>query len=171
MDFKQKGDVIYLLGESRNDINSSQYLKSYHKVHLSPPPYYNADKEFILHHTLSGLISSRLINSAHDLSEGGLFIALLESGLNRNLGFDITTDCEIREDAFLFGEAQGRVIVSVSPENEGDFVDFMMSSKVTTTLLGHVTKGEMRIDDVSYGFVKDAKTLYSQALETLLGES
>ncbi|MEI6123134.1 MAG: phosphoribosylformylglycinamidine synthase subunit PurL [Bacteroidota bacterium] len=168
MDFKKKGDMIYLLGETRNDINSSQYLIDYHKVQLSPPPYVNLDKEFILNHSLNGLINSKLINSAHDISEGGLFIALFESGMHRGLGFDITTDCEIREDAFLYGESQGRVVVSVSEDTEGEFIDFVVELKIKCTLLGHVTKGEMRIDDVSYGHINDAKTIYDESLEQYL---
>ncbi|MDD4214662.1 MAG: phosphoribosylformylglycinamidine synthase subunit PurL, partial [Bacteroidales bacterium] len=168
MDFKQKGDMIYMLGENRNDINSSQYLVNYHKVPLSPPPYFNIDKEFITHYVLGELISSSLINSAHDVSEGGLFIALFECGMFRNLGFDITTDCEIREDAFLFGESQGRILVSVSQEKEAEFLDFIVDTRANCTLLGHVTKGEMRVDDISYGQVKDAKKIYDNALEEYL---
>ncbi|HNW69579.1 MAG TPA: phosphoribosylformylglycinamidine synthase subunit PurL [Bacteroidales bacterium] len=168
MDFKSKGDLIYMLGEARNDINSSQYLVNYHKVKLSPPPYFNLDHEFVTQHLLLELINSNLINSAHDISEGGLFIALFESCMHSNLGFDITTDCEIREDAFLFGEAQGRIIVSVNEDNEGDFIDFVNESKASFTLLGHVTKGEMRVDDVSYGNVKDLKSIYESALEGYL---
>ena len=168
MDFKSKGDLIYMLGEARNDINSSQYLVNYHKVKLSPPPYFNIDREFVTQHMLLELINSHLINSAHDISEGGLFIALFESCMHNNLGFDITTDCEIREDAFLFGEAQGRIIVSVNEDNEGDFIDFVNESKASFTLLGHVTKGEMRVDDVSYGNVKDLKLIYENALEGYL---
>lgn len=168
MDFKSKGDLIYMLGETRNDINSSQYLTGYHKVKLSPPPYFNLDREFLTQHVLYEMINSKLINSAHDISEGGLFIALFESAMDNGLGFDITTDCEIREDAFLFGETQGRIIVSVSEDNEGDFIDFLVDSKATFTLLGHVTKGDMRIDDVSYGHIRDAKQIYDNALESCL---
>ncbi|HOY32005.1 MAG TPA: phosphoribosylformylglycinamidine synthase subunit PurL [Bacteroidales bacterium] len=168
MDFKRKGDLIYMLGEARNDINSSQYLLNYHKVKLSPPPYFNMDREFVTQHVLHELINSKLINSAHDVTEGGLFVALFESSMHNELGFDITTDCEIREDAFLFGEAQGRIIVSVSQDNEGDFIDFVVDSKASFTLLGHVTKGDMRVDDVSFGHVKEAKMIYDHALESYL---
>jgi phosphoribosylformylglycinamidine synthase len=171
MDFKKKGDTIYLLGRSHNDINSSQYLINYHKVALSPPPYCNLDQEFINNHFLNGMIVSKLINSAHDVSEGGLFITLFESGMHNNLGFDITTDSEIREDAFLFGESQGRIVVTVGAENEDEFIDFIIDSKATCTLLGHVTKGEMRVDDSSFGFIQEAKAIYENALENLLNNS
>jgi phosphoribosylformylglycinamidine synthase len=68
-------------------------------------------------------------------------------------GFDITSDAEIRKDAFLFGESMGRIVVGVVPAKVDDFVDFMSSSKVPFFALGHVTKGEIRIDDESYGYI------------------
>ncbi len=168
MDFKYKGDLIYMLGESRNDINSSQYLIHHHKVQLSPPPYFNLDREFVTQYVLSELINSKMIKSAHDVSEGGLFVALFESAMHNELGFDITTDCEIRPDAFLFGESQGRVIVSVDEDDEADFIDFLVDTKAAFTLLGHVTKGDMRVDDVSYFHMKEAKAIYDNALENYL---
>jgi len=86
----------------------------------------------------------------------------------RNLGFDITTDAEIRTDAFLFGEAQGRIVVSVLPSRETQFIDFMLAKKLPFSTLGHVTKSEIRIDDVSFGFVADLKKIYDTSLEQLI---
>ncbi len=108
------------------------------------------------------------MQSAHDVSDGGLFIALLESAMPGNLGFDITTDAEIRTDAFLFGESQGRIVVSVSPSRETHFIDYMVEHGIPFTALGHVTKSEIRIDDVSFGFVADLKQLYDTALEKIM---
>ncbi|MCX7861794.1 MAG: phosphoribosylformylglycinamidine synthase subunit PurL [Bacteroidales bacterium] len=166
--FQRKGDMIYLIGKCTNDIASSQYLIHYHNIQHSPAPYFNLDEEYELHQVLLALIDNHLICSAHDVSEGGLFITLLESCIPNQLGFDITTDSEIREDAFLFGEGQGRIVVSVCPSCEDDFVDFMMKQRVPFITLGHVTKGELRIDDISYGFIKDYTQLYNQAIEQML---
>jgi phosphoribosylformylglycinamidine synthase len=166
--FKEKGHMIYLIGKSVNDIASSEYLYSYHGIKASPAPYFNLEEEFEVQRVVRELIARNLIQSAHDVSDGGLFIALLESAMPRNLGFDITTDAEIRTDAFLFGEAQGRIVVSVSPSRETQFIDFMVASKVPFSTLGHVTKSEIRIDDVSYGFVADLKKVYDTSLEQLI---
>jgi phosphoribosylformylglycinamidine synthase len=87
------------------------------------------------------------------VSKGGVFFSLLRAGMPSGLGFDVTTDAEIRKDAFLFGEGMGRVIVGVDPEKADDFVDFMRGFNVPFFALGHVTKGEIRIDDVSFGFI------------------
>lgn len=166
--FKEKGHMIYLIGKSVNDIASSEYLYSYHGIKESPAPYFNLEEEYEVQRVVRELIARNLIQSAHDVSDGGLFIALLESAMPRNLGFDITTDAEIRTDAFLFGEAQGRIVVSVSPSRETQFIDFMVASKVPFSTLGHVTKSEIRIDDVSFGFVTDLKKVYDTSLEQLI---
>lgn len=165
LSFLHKGDMIYLLGASQNDISSSEYLVNYHGVKESPAPYFNLSEECLMQSVLAELIERELIESAHDVSLGGLFVTLLESAMQHELGFDITSDAEVRLDAFLFGEAQGRVVVSVSQEKEGSFLDLMMERSVPMHALGHVTKSEMRIDDVSYGFVHDYKEIYDSSLQ------
>ena len=168
--FKNKGNMIFLLGKSKNDISSSEYLYSYHKVKKSPEPYFNFEEELILQQVVKVLIQNNLICSAHDVSDGGLFVNLTESSMRNSLGFDITSDAEIRRDAFLFGEAQGRIVVSVTQHRQNEFVDFMMLQDVPFFALGHVTKGEMRVDDESYGFIEDAKKSYDSAIEKIINE-
>lgn len=165
MPFKNKGNMIFLIGRSQNDISSSEYLVSYHGIKESPPPHFDLDFEHKVHKVVMDIIRFSLVRSAHDISEGGLFITLLESGMPRCLGFDITTDAEIRKDAFLFGEAQSRVIVTVAPSRETDFIDFMLKQDMPFFTLGHVTKGDCRIDDISFGFICDLTKEYDQAIE------
>jgi phosphoribosylformylglycinamidine synthase len=164
LSFKKKGDVIVLLGRSKNDINSSEYLYSYHKIKNTPPPFFDIDFELQLNKMLQMLAKENLVESMHDISDGGLYLNLLESCLENELGFDITSDAEVREDAFLFGEAQGRVVVSVDMNVEQEFIDFMIDHNFPFSVLGHVTKGELRVDDFSYGFVRDAKEKFMNAL-------
>ena len=158
--FKSKGDLIFLVGQTINDIGSSEYLINYHEVENSPAPYFDIEFENAMQHALNGAIASGLVSSAHNVATGGLFASLFESCIPKSLGFDIVTDSEIREDSFLFGENQSRVLVSVSPANESAFVDFMLETGIPVLMLGHVTKGEMRIDDASYGFVAEAHKIY-----------
>ena len=99
------------------------------------------------------VIRKNLIVSASPVGIGGLFFTLLRDALPNELGFDITTDAEIRNDAFLFGEGMGRIVVSVEEDKENEFVDFLYDHKIPVMTLGHVTKGEIRIDDQSLGFV------------------
>ncbi len=168
LDFKQKGDLIFILGETVEDIASSEYLASFHNIEASPAPYFDLEKEYALHQIVKDLIQGELINAAHDCSDGGLFIALAEMAFPRGLGFDIVTDSEVREDAFLFGEAQGRIVVTVSEEQEQDFIEKMLHSGVNFTLLGHVTKGKFMIDEDHYGFCEELKDIYDSSLQTYL---
>ena len=164
LDFKQKGDLIFVIGESHDCINSSEYLASYHKIKASGAPFFDLEKEFEMQEAVKGLIQNDLINAAHDVADGGLFITLAEMSMPRELGFDIVTDAEIREDAFLFGEGQGRVVVTVNEKSEEDFLEYMIASGVSFTLLGHVTKGKLMVDDEHYGFITEAKELFNNAL-------
>jgi len=166
--FQEKGHMIYLIGRSHNDISSSEYLSSYLGVKESPAPYFNLDEEYNVQQTVYELISRNYIQSAHDVSDGGVFIALLESAMPKGLGFDITTDAEIRSDAFLFGESQGRIVVTVSTSRETHFIDYMVESKIPFFALGHVTKSEIRVDDVSFGFIADLKKVYDNSIEELI---
>jgi len=164
LDFKQKGDLIFLIGDYTEDIASSEYLATYHGIKASPAPYFDLEKEFQMQQAVKGLISEDLVNAAHDVSDGGLYVSLVEMSMPRGLGFDIVSDADIRLDAFLFGEGQGRVVVSVTEEQEEAFVEYMVASGVNMTLLGHVTKGKLQIDEQHFGFISDAKTIYDNAL-------
>ncbi len=167
--FKQKGDLIYLIGENRNDLNSSEYLVRMHGVENSPAPFFSLEEEYANQEQIKMLIRKGVINAAHDVSEGGIFIALAEMGMASNLGFDITTDSAIRKDAYLFGESQSRVMVTVSSEHEDDFIDLMMLNGCEFDLVGHVTKGSVRIDDEDWGDISDYKKDYDNALGDKLG--
>ena len=94
LDFKNEGDVIVLIGEQKNDIGCSEYLHKIKGVELSPAPYFDIDEEFAVQKFVSSIIKEKIIISAHDISEGGLIVALLESGFNRNLGFDVNAKCQ-----------------------------------------------------------------------------
>jgi phosphoribosylformylglycinamidine synthase subunit PurL len=168
MNFKSKGDLIFLVGKSVEDIGSSEYLYSYHKVKGSPAPYFDLDEEYAMQEAVKDLIAGKLINAAHDCADGGLYVTLFEMGLEDNLGFDIVTDSEVREDAYLFGEAQGRVVVTLNEDTEEEFIDFMMERGIPFTLLGHVTRGKMVIDDHHHGFVEEVRPGYDNKIGELM---
>lgn len=165
LNFKNAGDLIYLVGTSRNDVNSSEYLYSFRGVKGSPAPYINLDEEFEFQQQILALIRSKAVRSVHDVADGGLFIALLESAMPNGFGFEVETDDEVRKDAFLFGESQSRAVVSVSHEDHEEFVEMMSASKVDFTLLGTVTSDDkMSIDGEDFGKVSDAAKTYNTAL-------
>jgi phosphoribosylformylglycinamidine synthase len=167
-DFKQPDDLVYLIGESVNDIASSQYLASWHKILAAPAPHFDIDKEYDMHQVIKQLIKHKMIQSAHDVADGGLFITLTESAMPNGLGFEITSDTSVRKDAFLFGEAQGRVVVSVAPADQERFIELMATSEVEFSLLGTVTNGDLAIDEESFGNITDIKLVYDNVLHAIL---
>jgi phosphoribosylformylglycinamidine synthase len=164
LDFKYKGDLIFLLGTSHNEINSSEYLANIVGTLGSPAPSFNLDEEYDLQQCIKGLIKNSFINAAHDVSDGGLFTTMVEMCMVNDLGFDIVTDSEIRKDAFLFGESQSRVVVSVVEDDEDKFLDFVAEMNIPCLLLGHVTKGRCTIDEQNFGMIADYKELYDNAI-------
>ncbi|MDG1284005.1 MAG: AIR synthase-related protein, partial [Flavobacteriales bacterium] len=162
--FKGKSDLIYMIGESKNDISSSEYLASYHNIKQSPAPCFDLDKEYDVQNTITKLIRDGVIESAHDVSDGGLFITLLESSFTNDLGFEIVTSSEVREDAFLFGESPSRVIVSVTETGEDAFLDLLKDLNTPFVLLGHVTKGRISIDSSDFGDICEYKKIYNESL-------
>lgn len=168
LNFKEKGELIYLVGKNPEDIGSSEYLYNYHGVKLSPAPYFNLEEELKVQHTIRNLIEKGLIKAAHDCSDGGIWVTLVEMSMPGGLGFDIETDSDLRMDAFLFGEAQGRVIVSLNPKDEDAFLQYMEDNGMPFTLLGHVTKGKFQVDGELFGSVTEAKEIFDNALGRLI---
>ena len=162
--FQGKSDLIYMIGSCENDISSSEYLASYHNIKESSVPNLDLDLEYDVQQAVTELIRARSIQSAHDISNGGLFITLIESAFTNNLGFEIVSSSEVREDAFLFGESPSRVIVSVTETGEDTFLDILNKRKTPFMLLGHVTKGRIVVDDKNFGKIQDYKVIYNQSL-------
>ena len=168
--FKGKSDLIYMIGKSTNDISSSEYLASYHGVKESSAPKFDLDAEYDVQQTIIKLIRAGVIESAHDVADGGLFTTLLESSFTNNLGFEIVSSSEVREDAFLFGESPSRVVVSVSETGEDAFLDVLKDCKTPFILLGHVTKGRIAVDDTNFGKIDEYKKIYNNSLAEKLSK-
>lgn len=162
--FKQAGDIIVLAGESRNDIHSSAYLHAVHGVEYSPAPHFELEEEYSLQEKISRLIREKLIESAHDVAEGGLFVTLAECGFHRELGFRVSSGRQgIRPDAYWFGESQSRVVLSVKKENLAAvkklFGDFPYEE------LGEVSASGFFINGEDWGSVRNWKNRYDTAIE------
>ncbi len=168
LDFKAEGDLVYLVGESVNDIASSEFLYSYRKVKASPAPHFDMPTEQLVQKGISELIEAKLIQSAHDVSDGGVLVTLAESAFPRGLGFDVKSDAGIRQDAMWFGEAQSRVIVSVSPAAQTSFEAHLEGLGVKSSQLGSVKGTDMVVDGQLVSSMAKASGSYFTALETAL---
>jgi phosphoribosylformylglycinamidine synthase len=167
--FKEEGDVLFLLGKSNNDINSSEYLHKIQKVELSPAPHFELEEELALQKKLAELITKKLVRSAHDVSEGGLFVTLAESAFPGGLGFDVVaSDFHLRKDAYWFGESQSRVVVSVAPAKVVEFKKALAGHPFEE--LGFVTGGSFEVDGMDWGHVDEWKEKYDTSLENYMNK-
>ncbi|MBK8295840.1 MAG: phosphoribosylformylglycinamidine synthase subunit PurL [Saprospiraceae bacterium] len=165
LEFKSEGDLIYVLGVQSNFIGYSEYLHIIHGITHAPAPYFDLEEEFLLHKTIQQLIRKSWVQSAHDISEGGLFCCLAESCFSENQkGFFIEIPETNRKDIFLFGENQGRAVLSIKPENKAEFELFLQQNGQKFHYLGEVTKGDLVINEQNFGATRDYFELYSKSI-------
>ncbi|MFM1933187.1 MAG: hypothetical protein RL360_67 [Bacteroidota bacterium] len=168
LDFKKEGDAIYLVGESVNDIASSEYVYSYKGIKATPAPHFDLATEQKLQKAITSLIENKLIESAHDVSDGGLLVTLAESAFPRGLGFSVNSDASIRQDAFWFGEAQSRVVVSVDATKKAAFESALQTQGVKFSALGSVQGTDIIADGAKLSTVAAAYQSFDTALEAAL---
>ncbi len=128
--FKNEGNLIYVLGEDKEELGGSEYLKLIHKKVEGDSPQIDLSIEKRLQDTVLDLIKKKLINSAHDVSEGGIVCALAECCIineEKKLGAEITIPIKSRKDFSYFSETQSRIIVSVSKDNKEEFENILHS--------------------------------------------
>ena len=168
LSFQHLGSHIILIGPIHEDINASEYLRSIHGINISPPPYFDEECEIKVQSIVAELIKYNRISSAHDVSEGGLFQALLESSLENDFGFDIQYDQVIRDDAFLFGESQSRVLITTEGEDRKKVLAFLDKMEIDFIDLGVVTSGEIKINNTFFGNISEFKSIYEETLPKYL---
>ena len=168
LSFKNEGDLIYLVGKRVNDVAGSEYLYSYHQQKASPAPYFVLEEEVRVQRAVKNLIDQGWVNAVHDVSDGGLFVTLAESAMAGSTGFTIEAPTELRKDAFLFGEAQSRVVVSLNTEHQREMEQHLATTNVPYLLLGSVTSDGFVVDDVEWMLRHEANTLYQGTLSQYL---
>lgn len=167
LSFKNEGDHIFLVGRSQNCIGSSEYLHKIKGVEFSPAPNFDLQEEKSLHQKITELNKSSIIISAHDVSEGGLIVTLLESAFINDLGFDVSSaNDSIRKDAYWFGEAQSRVVVSVESGKADAFKSLMGNHPYE--FLGTVTSGDVKVEGENWGDIQSWKDRYDSSIANLL---
>jgi phosphoribosylformylglycinamidine synthase len=165
LSFKKKGDAIYMLGTPHNDLGSSEYLRHVCNIPFSPVPHFDMEEELQIQQTVVQLIRRKMVHSAHDISDGGLFTALMECALAGQLGFDVETDSNFRKDAYWFGESQSRIVVTVNPSREDDLVNFLNLHNVPFSRVGDVTAGSLSLDNEDLGPLREWETVHLETIE------
>ncbi len=170
--FKQAGDLIYLVGKVVNDIACSEYLYQLKGVKYSPAPYFHLEEELAVQQFIASANQKKLLASAHDISEGGVIISLLESAYPSLFGFTVTAqEASIRNDAFWMGEAQGRVIVSIKPEWQNSFLQLAKEAAIPVMALGTVAEKNVQVNGENWGNIETFRNEYDTAIESFMNAS
>ncbi|TDF95538.1 phosphoribosylformylglycinamidine synthase subunit PurL [Paenibacillus piri] len=143
--FKQEGDIILVLGETKAELGGSEFQYVLHGVTEGRPPQIDLDVEKKLLDTVLGAIQQGLVASAHDLSEGGLAVALAESCMSGRIGANVDFSTGLRSDIALFSESQSRVLLSASPAKAAALKQWLEQQGVPYQELGQVQGTELQI--------------------------
>ncbi len=171
--FKNCGDKVFLLGEDFEEIGGSEYLSVEHNLVTGNCPKIDLQKEKELHTTLLNLIDKGIINSAHDISDGGIISALAECCIINNenrIGVQVNIPIKTREDFSFFSESQSRVIISVSKENEEDFLKSVKSCNTPHLLLGETGGVEFVINEKYKFSIDKLSEIYFESIPKLMNE-
>ncbi len=136
--FKAAGDAVVLIGETREELGGTEYLKTVHGLEAGAPPAIDLEQEKRNQEFLLEAIDARLLRSAHDLSEGGLAVALAECAFSsgRHIGCEIDLDGSLRVDALLFGESQSRILVTCRRANAARLLAIAAARGVPAKAIG-----------------------------------
>ncbi|GIO98254.1 phosphoribosylformylglycinamidine synthase subunit PurL [Paenibacillus lautus] len=144
--FKAEGDAIYVLGDTRAELGGSEFQAIIHGVSEGRPPELNLDTEKKLLGGVLKAIQSGLVQSAHDVSEGGLAAALAESCISGNVGASVHWSTDLRKDVALFSESQSRIVLSVSPDHKNALEKLLQEAGVPFTAFGVVGGNKLSIN-------------------------
>lgn len=166
--FVEEGAVIVLIGETYPELGGSEYLKIAQREVKGEPPLLDLEKEKRLQDFIREANNEGFLLSAHDLSEGGLAVALVESALKGGWGFKVELDENLSPVEFLFSETQSRVVVSLSEEDLPRLR--MLSSKyqIDCFVLGHITGKNIIFGDIINLPLAEVKAAWEHSLETYL---
>ena len=148
--FKNDGDLIYLLGEDYEEVGGSEYMKVIHNLVTGEIPKIDLQTEKDLHKLLLYLIENGLVNSAHDISDGGVMCALAECCIinqEKPIGAHVHIPVKTREDFSFFSESQSRVIISVNPDNQEKFEEAASKSFTPFVLIGETGGKSLNVND------------------------
>jgi phosphoribosylformylglycinamidine synthase len=168
--FQSEGDVVYLIGETGPEIGGSEYLKSVHNKVAGRPPVLDLEVEQKTQETVLEAIREGLIRSAHDISDGGLAVALAECCVigKAPVGITARVTGELRPDLLLFSESQSRFVLSVAPENEDRFSELLKNRGITFQRIGITGSRVLQINDLLQIPVDELYDIYFNSLSRIM---
>ncbi len=166
--FKEEGDVIVLLGRTREELGASEYLAWVHGRVAGVPPWIDLALEKKVQQVVRRAVQDGLVRSVHDVSEGGLAVALAECCMSRPgaaMGAEVDLPIEgMRVDALLFGESQSRVILSLHRRHVARMRDLATAAGVPFVAIGEVGGRRLVIRPWIDVPVEELRRVWGQAL-------
>ena len=144
--FKSEGDVIVLLGDTKAEFGGSELQYVMNGAPSGRPPVIDLDVEKQVQGAVLSAIQQGLVASAHDLSEGGIAVALAESCMSGGKGADVSLSSELRADHLLFSESQSRILLSAKPEQAELLTALLSEQGVQHAVIGTVTGNSLTIN-------------------------
>jgi len=168
--FKDEGDIIVLLGQTKEEFGGSEYLKQIHSKVCGQPPELDLELEIKLIEVLLKASEKGIIKSAHDISEGGIAVAVSECCFTPTgpIGFEISVSHLLRKDAILFSESQGRAVVSLSTTNLNNLKELTSESGLPMEIIGQVKGTRLLIEDLIDIPVSRAFSAWANGFENIL---
>jgi phosphoribosylformylglycinamidine synthase len=168
--WKAEGDVVLLLGRTREELGGSEYLAVVHGMTRGTPPWIDLEAEKRLHRLILLAAQERLLRSAHDVAEGGLAVALAECSFGGSRhGVRVTLEGGIRTDALLFGESQSRMLVSVRRKALSQVRELARREDVPCAVLGEVRGHALVIEGLVDVPIEAARERWRRTLERRVG--
>ncbi len=165
--FKAEGDIVVLLGVTREELGGTEYLALEHGLVRGSPPWIDLAAERRLQQVCAQAIAEGILRSAHDVSEGGLAVAAAEcciSGPGPALGAALQFEGAIRPDCLLFGESQSRILVSVRRRHVARLRELAHRAEVPFAVLGEVRGTRLTIGSFIDVPVAELRDTWNQAL-------
>lgn len=171
--FQEEGDTILLIGPINDDLANSEYLHSYLGIKPSPVPYFDLDEEYAVQEVIKSIIQQRLVRSCQDVSDGGLWVSLVECAIAGGFGFNIESLSDVRKDAFLFGQGQSRVVVSATASHVNAIISQALATGIDCHIIGSVTSkaSGLKVDHEVLVSYEEADDLYTHSLARQLHEA
>ena len=143
--FRAEHDVVALLGETRDELGRSEYLATVLGRDEGPCPLLDLLAVRSMVDLLVDLAADGLLSSAHDVSDGGLAVALAEAAMPNGLGADLNVETALLPAIYLFSQSAPRVVVSFPPGRERAVLEAARRHGVPTAFLGRVSRGGLRV--------------------------
>jgi len=171
--FQKEGDLVYLIGRTLPELGGSEYLKRIHNKVAGLPPSLDLKTEKKVQDSILAAIHEGLVQSCHDLADGGLAIGLAECCImNKNnlLGLKAQLTSDLPDHILAFSESQSRFIVSILPENKNSFENFFLDVDLPFIFLGDAGGNTFSLNDFFDFSLDELKEIYYKTIPSIMDQ-